>query len=207
MPAVAFAALEWRPTRMPGSNADVALALLPRAPDDAFRAFVRFPAGWARPEAGYYAVAEEVLILEGDIRLGDVIWRAGGYLWIPANRVRSDFRSGLGCLAFAWFASAPRWTPGAPARPAPGGDRTFPHWRDAPTRERDGEATGHELYTGPEHHTWVLERRHTAQLALPEMHCETLGLRDRAWCLDETPELQGGGPADTVLARAWRRRR
>src|SRR5687768_14412821 len=115
MSAVAFASLDWNVADMPASNVSVQLAQLPRAADGAFRAFVRFPAGWARPAAGHYPVAEEFFILDGDLQLNDMTWRAGGYAWIPARRMRSASRSESGCLAFAWFASAPRWIPGEPA--------------------------------------------------------------------------------------------
>lgn len=187
---------------MPGSNAPVQLARLPHAADGAFRAFVRFPAGWARPGAGHYPVAEEIFILEGDLRLNNMTWRAGGYAWIPANRVRSDSRSESGCLAFAWFASAPRWAPGEPAEPARPDDRTYAHWLDAPERALGDTGSGRRLYDGPEHHTWVVERQQLAPLAASWMRCETLRLRDRAWCSDAAQEPRDD-LTSAVLARVW----
>lgn len=178
---------------MPASNAPVQLAPLPRLQDGAFRAFVRFPAGWARPAAGHYTAAEELLILEGDLGMNGMTWRAGGYAWIPANRVRSASRSESGCLAFAWFASAPRWIPGEPATAALAGDVSLAHWRDAP----EGK-----LYAGPEHHTWIVERQHIALLAAPGMRSETLGLCDRAWRSDAARE-PGDDPTAAVLLRVW----
>ena len=101
---------------MPGANLPVQLARLPELSDGAFRAFVRFPAGWSRPSAGHYPVAEEFLVLEGELRLNAATWRGGGYAWLAANRVRADSCSEPGCLAFAWFAGMPRWIPGVPAK-------------------------------------------------------------------------------------------
>jgi hypothetical protein len=48
---------------MPGGSGPVEIALLPRLPDEGFRAFVRFPRLVA-PEVGHYAVPEEFLVLE-----------------------------------------------------------------------------------------------------------------------------------------------
>jgi hypothetical protein len=165
---------------------------LPRAADGAFRAFVRFPPGWSRPGAGHYAVAEEFLILEGDLQLNDTIWHAGGYAWIPARRVRSGSRSESGCLAFAWFASVPRWIAGEPSQPPSSRVVSFAQWRDAP----EGK-----LYSGPEHHTWVVERQQIASLGIAGKHCETLGLYSRAWRMDAA--AHEGDPAEPVLLRTW----
>ena len=186
-----LASLDWKTVEMPGSNAPVQLAQLPRAADDAFRAFVRFPSGWSRPAAGHYAVAEEFLILEGDLQLNDTTWRTGGYAWIPSRRVRMGSRSESGCLAFAWFMSAPRWIPGKAAEPASLDDVTFADWREVP---------GGKLYSGPEHHTWIVERRQISSMQITGKHCETLGLRSRAWRMDAAHD---GDPAEPVLLRVW----
>ncbi|HEY8251480.1 MAG TPA: hypothetical protein VIG70_12820 [Burkholderiales bacterium] len=173
---------------MPGANLPVQLARLPDLADGAFRAFVRFPAGWSRPGAGHYPVAEEFLVLEGDLRLNHVTWRGGGYAWIAANRIRVDSCSASGCLAFAWFAAGPRWIAGAPAEPAPSADTVFAHWRDAP---------GGKLYAGPEHRTWVAPGSQ-----IPE-GCEALDLTDLCWrahARSETPAERS-----SVLARVWQR--
>lgn len=202
MPGIAFASLAWRAVAMPGSSAPVRLAQLPHLHDAAFRAFVQFPAGWARPGAGHYAVAEELLILEGDLAVSDTTWRGGGYAWIPANRVRSASRSESGCLAFAWFAAAPRWIPGEPAGSAIANDVTLAHWRDAAECALDGTGSGRRLYAGPEHHTWIVERRYIAGVATPGMRSETLGLYKREWRSDTAHE-PGDDPAGAVLVRVW----
>jgi len=103
---------------MPGGSGPVQLALLPRLPDNAFRAFLRFPPGWSRPEAGHYPDPEEFVVLEGELGMNGMTWRAGDYAWIPARCLRRDLQCGPGCLVFAWFAAPPRWIPGPPATPA-----------------------------------------------------------------------------------------
>ncbi len=174
MPVLAFDALAWHGAPMPGSNGPVELARLPQLDDQAFRAFVRFPAGWARPGAGHYAVAEEFLILAGDLSLNGITWKSGGYAWIPARRVRTGSSSAGGCLAFAWFGGAPRWVAGAAATPALDTGVHFAHWRAAPE-------TGpgmHLLRAGPEHSTWIVEAQ---PAVLPEAAQEALCLQDQAW--------------------------
>lgn len=104
---------------MPGAT-PVEMALLPKLPDNGFRAFVRFPAGWSRRDVGHYAVPEEFLVLEGELGLSGRTWKAGSLVWVPAWQRRHDLRSDSGCLVFAWFGGTPRWVPGEP------GEKTDP---------------------------------------------------------------------------------
>jgi hypothetical protein len=173
MAAAAFASLEWKSASMPGSTQPVQLARLPAASDGAFRAFVRFPPGWHRAEAGHYAAAEEFFVLEGALELNGSRWSAGGHAWIPAYRPRRDLGSAPGCLVFAWFSAAPRWIPGAPPRDA-------------------------RLNPAPRHRTVIVPR---AQVSCGE-GCETLGLQDLAWQADEA-HLLAAGASDRFLMRRW----
>jgi hypothetical protein len=200
MPAVAFASLDWSAVVMPGSTTPVRLARLPRTDDAAFRAFVAFPAGWTRAEAGHYPVAEEFLVLEGDLALNETTWRAGGFAFITANRTRSMLRSESGALVFAWFAAAPRWCPGDAAEPALANDVVFAHWREAPEYALAGTGFGRRLYAGPEHATWILARRHVAALAASGTKCETFGLLERTWRSDTT-HAPGEDQDEPVLLR------
>jgi hypothetical protein len=125
---LAFASLAWRDAPMPGAT-PVQMALLPKLPDGGFRAFVRFPAGWSRPDVGHYAVAEEFLVLEGELSLNGKTWKSGGLAWVPAWQPRRDLGSRTGCLVFAWFGGTPRWIPGESARQA-SADRTHRSWID-----------------------------------------------------------------------------
>jgi hypothetical protein len=171
MPRVDFATLGWSEIAMPGAGAPVRLARLPSLSDGAFRAFVRFPAGWSRTQPGYYEAAEEFLVLEGDLALDEVGWAAGGYAWIPARATRRGLRSEAGALVFAWFSAPPRWIAGAP--PALAGEPIVrhAHWSHAP---------GGLLHCGPTHRTRVGRRRDLATGG-----GETLGLATLAWCHGE----------------------
>ena len=186
-----FAGLEWKSAPMPGSSGPVQLAALPRLGDGGFRAFVRFPPGWARPQSGHYAVAEEFLVLQGDLTLDGRTWHAGGYAWIAAGRVRSASGSDGGCLAFAWFGGAPHWHAGAPATPAAGADLAFAHWRDAPL---------HVLRSGPGHATCVIDKAAPRSLDGLAAPYELLTLDSFAWCADAA-ECPAGFCAGPVLVR------
>jgi hypothetical protein len=105
------AGLEWRSVPMPGASGPVEVSLLPSKDGFVFRAYVRFPPGWARPGPGHYAVAEEFELLEGDLAMNGEAWRAGERIVIPAGRTRVDTRTVNGCLALACFAGDPRWIP------------------------------------------------------------------------------------------------
>jgi hypothetical protein len=187
----AFAMLDWKPAPMPESNGPVQLAHLPDLGDGGFRAFVRFPAGWSRPAPGHYTMAEEFLVLQGDLSIDDRTWHAGGYAWIAARRVRTGTRSDGGCLAFAWFGGTPRWQHGVPATPATEADRHFSHWRDAP----EGV-----LRAGPGHATCIIEQPASAALAALLPPCELLALDNHGWCADATKYPAGFG-AGPLLAR------
>jgi hypothetical protein len=129
MHELAFASLTWREAPMPGA-APVQMALLPKLGDAGFRAFVRFPKGWSRPEVGHYAVPEEFVVLEGRLGLNGNTWEKGGHAWIPAFERRRDLGSTTGCLVFAWFGGTPRWTAGEPGQPA-ATDRPHRSWIEA----------------------------------------------------------------------------
>ena len=187
----AFASLEWNSAPMPGSSGPVQLAPLPHLGDGGFRAFVRFPAGWSRLQAGHYPVAEEFLVLQGDLTLDGRTWHAGGYAWIAARRVRSTTRSDGGCLAFAWFGGAPRWQGGAPATPAADADHAFAHWRDAPQ---------HVLRAGPGHATCVIEKAAPQALGRLAAPYELLALDGYAWCADAA-DCPPGFDAGPLLVR------
>jgi hypothetical protein len=125
MHELAFASLTWREAPMPGAT-PVEMALLPKLDDGGFRAFVRFPKGWARPDVGHYAVAEEFVLLEGSLSLSGQMWTAGGHAGIPAFERRHHLASPTGCLVFAWFGGTPRWIPGEPTQaPSPTRHRSW----------------------------------------------------------------------------------
>lgn len=149
---VGFASLAWREAPMPGAPS-IEMALLPKLPDGGFRAFVRFPPGWSRPDAGHYAVPEEFLVLDGTLSLNGETWRRGGHAWVPAFRLRRELGSASGSLVFAWFGGTPRWIPGEPP----------------PTPE-----------TAPAQRSWI-EHGRFIRLMAPDAPRETLHLDDLTW--------------------------
>lgn len=104
--------LDWRPYTIPGSAPRVELARM-RANGEtgSFLAMVRFPAGWARPGSGHYLCGEEFVVLEGEIQVSGVTYRAGDTVWFPAGRERRDSRSDAGATALAWFSGPAEWVP------------------------------------------------------------------------------------------------
>ncbi len=73
---------------------------------------VRFPAGFDRPAAGFYAVGEEFLILRGDLIINGQQLGAGDWVSVPAGTVRRGTASATGAVALAWFAGSPIWHEG-----------------------------------------------------------------------------------------------
>lgn len=104
---IRFESLTWQSVPMPYSSGPVRLARLPLS-GPAFLAFVRFPAGWSRPEPVVYQAAEEFVILEGDLRINDDHWKARSYGCVPAHHTRGITESTAGCLAWARFHGSPK---------------------------------------------------------------------------------------------------
>lgn len=105
--------LPWRLVAIGGASTDVELARLHVDPTTrASSSLVRFPAGWTRPGTGHYPCAEELLVLDGAIRVSGVDYNAGDYGYLPPYVTRSASGSAAGCLAVAWFSGAPAWIVG-----------------------------------------------------------------------------------------------
>lgn len=133
--------LAWVEAAIPASSPPVRLVRLQVATSGASVSLVRFPPGWTRPGLGHYACAEEFVVLEGWLEVSGVRTAAGEYAFLPPRAQRAGSRvSASGCLAVAWFSAAPRWTDGAPERPAVGSARggPVPELR----RDADGEVPG-----------------------------------------------------------------
>jgi hypothetical protein len=94
---------------LPGAAQPTMHRLLHADPGQAQAHAVRFPPNWTRT-GGRYSVAEEIVVLRGDLLIGGVQLSSGEYGWVPASAHRSHSEVGAaGCLAVAWFAGAPRW--------------------------------------------------------------------------------------------------
>lgn len=108
----------WRSAPMPGANGPIELVRLASA-GDTFAMLGRFPAGFARPVAGGYAVAEEFLVLRGGLELEGTTVRTGSLCFIPAHHIRSPMRSPGGATVLAWFSGPPVFRPAEELRASP----------------------------------------------------------------------------------------
>ena len=66
-------------------------------------ALVRFPPGWNRANPCRYAVDEEVVILDGELRISGCVIPGGSYAFIPTGVLRFATLTPVRSLALAWF--------------------------------------------------------------------------------------------------------
>ncbi len=66
-------------------------------------ALVRFPPGWHRATPCRYSVDEEVLMLDGELRISGCVIPRGSYAFIPAGVLRFETLTPVTSLALAWF--------------------------------------------------------------------------------------------------------
>ena len=66
-------------------------------------ALVRFPSGWNRVTPCRYSVDEEVVMLEGELRISGCVIPRGSYAFIPTGVLRFATLTPVRSLAFAWF--------------------------------------------------------------------------------------------------------
>lgn len=183
MQRLAFDALDWVDAPMPDGSGPIRLARLPRLADGHFRIFGRFPPGWLRTEVGHYPAFEEILLLEGDLAVGHATLRAGAYAWVAARALRARTASTTGCLAFARFGGAGRWTRGAPDVPA-----------DTPSVDLpDVRGASQVLHLSGNETSRIVLR--PADLPPHDGPIEWLSIADRTWCFTErgepAPDLAG----------------
>lgn len=110
----------WTTFDIPGGSAPVPIVVLRR--DPASRAqtmFVRFPAGWSRPVAGFYEAAEELVVISGVLHMSGIIYKPGDWGYIPAGSVRTSTDTPEECLVFARFDGPARWREAAEASSPP----------------------------------------------------------------------------------------
>ena len=82
----------WQDLVIPGSEVPVQVWRLHAGENKASVSLVRFPAGWQRPAAGHYPVADEFVVLECSVEVGET-YRAGDYAYVPPRTVRVASRS------------------------------------------------------------------------------------------------------------------
>lgn len=107
---------DWIDVAIPGAEPPVRLSRLHAGADGASVSLVRFPSGWSRPVVGHYAAAEEFVVLDGSIVVGDR-FGAGDYAYLPPRTLRAASFSETGALVLAWFSAAPVWHRGRPEEP------------------------------------------------------------------------------------------
>lgn len=124
----------WRDVEIPGGTVPVSLVRLAIDRDSLVsQSLVRFPPGWARPEAGWYSVDEEFLVLEGVLHMSAATYRAGDYALVPAGCLRFASTTSGGCLILAWFSGRADWTDGTAHGPGYGANRLVQAtWSDLP---------------------------------------------------------------------------
>ncbi len=100
--------LDWGKTAIPGGTPDVDICRLRVDPvTKASTSLVRFPPGWSRSADVFYAVDEEIVVLDGELLVSGVSYTAGQYGFIPAASLRRASATPNGCLALAHFAGIP----------------------------------------------------------------------------------------------------
>ena len=66
-------------------------------------ALVRFPPGWNRATSCRYSVDEEVVMLDGELRISGYVIPRGSYAFIPTGVLRFATLTPVRSLALAWF--------------------------------------------------------------------------------------------------------
>ncbi|MSQ85413.1 MAG: hypothetical protein EXR10_00990 [Alphaproteobacteria bacterium] len=100
--------LPWAPG-LPGSaRDDVDAKILSRdTANGELTAIVRYPAGWARPEAESLAAEEEMYVLEGSLVINGHTYTRDTYACLPNHYQRSSAESIDGCVALTFFDGTP----------------------------------------------------------------------------------------------------
>jgi hypothetical protein len=140
--------LDWVAFQMPGGTMPVRLALLRTDARGGPTSLVRFPAGFRRPDAGRYEVAEEFVVLEGSLSMTGTTYSAPRWVYVPAEATRADTVAEAEVLALARFDGKARWHTGPATNATPNDDaleRTFdavsPFGRARLLRRAPGEST------------------------------------------------------------------
>lgn len=78
---------------------------------------VTYPAGWQQPNEHHLRVDEELFVLGGDLRIGDVTYTEKSFANLPAHYTRSSAASTNGATVLTFFSGEPV-THDGPGRPA-----------------------------------------------------------------------------------------
>lgn len=101
-----------QPFDIPDGSAPAHVAYLLSGPFGRdFTLLVSFPDGWNRTVRGYYEAAEEVVVLSGQIDIGDISLGPGDWGFMPAGWVRTSMKITGDTVAVARFFGPARWVP------------------------------------------------------------------------------------------------
>ena len=190
---VPFEELRWRTFPIPGSTPEVELARLHVEPDKAFTTVVRFPAGWSRPDTGWYDHIEEVLFLEGSFEMSGIVYGPGDYGWFPAGYSREG-SSSTGALALAWFSGPNQWfTEPSPVAKAAAHGFVRSLWQNLPALPSPlGSGDGRLLVRSSDRTSWVVDEVAAGEAPTT---VELFSLPDRTWARVDAgaqlPDLAG----------------
>lgn len=105
----------WTSFEIPDGNRPVEMCVLRDEPETRARTvFVRFPAGWARDQTGWYPCDEELVVIDGAIEVSGSVFSEREWALIPPRYARAGTSTPDGALVLARFGGAARWTPGEP---------------------------------------------------------------------------------------------
>lgn len=112
--------LDWALFDIPGGSAPVRLHVLRDESDTRARTLlVRFPAGWERTQTGYYESAEELVVLDGTLRMCGATYDPGDWGFVHAGTIRFGMSVDRPTLVLARFFGPARWVAAATAPAAP----------------------------------------------------------------------------------------
>lgn len=123
--------VSWEPFSAPGIPPGLQRRLLSQSPSmGAVSQLTYVPAGWVQPQ-GYDAVDNEIVVLEGDLSIGDGQTAESlskySYSFIPAGVWRGPVRSRQGAVLLQWLKGPPKFVAASKSKP---GARTHARIRD-----------------------------------------------------------------------------
>lgn len=101
--------ISWEPFAAPGIPAGLQRRLLSKSPSMGAVAQITYvPAGWTQP-AGYDDVDNEIVVLDGDLSIGDEKLTRYSYSYMPAGVGHGPITSRQGAVLLQWWKGAPRF--------------------------------------------------------------------------------------------------
>lgn len=174
----------WTTLTLPDSSPAVGFSRLGGDPESgAFAALVHFPVGWTRPAPGHYLVDEELLVLEGELRMSTATYRVDDFAHLPAGYLRDDSATPGGALVIAFFSGRAEWVRG-PAIGEPSSDSVVQplNWREVPPRASSVAARSRPLGTAGGAATLIADGP-LALRAPRQSRVELFSLTTRSWAI------------------------